>query len=101
MNIHILTVGKLKEKYLQQGIQEYVKRLGPYAKMTITEIPDEKAPDNLSDADVEEVKRIEGEQAPQQNYTGHLCDRARHSRQTANIRSARQTNGSTCHLRQK
>ena len=61
MNIHILTVGKLKEKYLQQGIQEYVKRLGPYAKMTITEIPDEKAPDNLSEADVEDVKRIEGD----------------------------------------
>lgn len=61
MNIHILTVGKLKEKYLQQGIQEYVKRLGPYAKITMTEIPDEKAPDNLSDADVEDVKRIEGD----------------------------------------
>ena len=61
MNIHILTVGKLKEKYLQQGIQEYVKRLGPYAKITITEVPDEKAPENMSDADIEAVKNKEGD----------------------------------------
>ncbi|MFC7395065.1 23S rRNA (pseudouridine(1915)-N(3))-methyltransferase RlmH [Scopulibacillus cellulosilyticus] len=61
MNINILTVGKLKEKYLKQGIEEYVKRLGPYAKITIFEVPDEKAPDQLSDAEVEEVKQVEGE----------------------------------------
>ncbi|MBM7645501.1 23S rRNA (pseudouridine1915-N3)-methyltransferase [Scopulibacillus daqui] len=61
MNISILTVGKLKEKYLKQGIGEYVKRLGPYAKVAIAEVPDEKAPDQLSDAEVEEVKRVEGE----------------------------------------
>lgn len=61
MNINILAVGKLKEKYIQQGIAEYVKRLGPYAKVTIVEVPDEKAPDSLSAADIEEVKRVEGD----------------------------------------
>ncbi|MFD1019515.1 23S rRNA (pseudouridine(1915)-N(3))-methyltransferase RlmH [Thalassobacillus hwangdonensis] len=61
MKITIVTVGKLKEKYLKQGIQEYVKRLGPYAKVDIIEVPDEKAPENLSEADMEEVKKKEGE----------------------------------------
>lgn len=61
MNIHILTVGKLKEKYLKLGIQEYVKRLGPFAKVTITEVNDEKAPESLSDADIQLVKQKEGE----------------------------------------
>ncbi|EST11945.1 23S rRNA (pseudouridine(1915)-N(3))-methyltransferase RlmH [Sporolactobacillus laevolacticus] len=61
MNITILTVGKLKEKYFIQGIGEYAKRLGPYAKVTIIEVPDEKAPENLSAAEVEQVKQAEGE----------------------------------------
>ena len=61
MKISIVTVGKLKEKYLKQGIEEYVKRLGPYAKVDIIEVPDEKAPENLSEAQMEEVKQKEGE----------------------------------------
>lgn len=61
MNITIIAVGKLKEKYLQQGIQEYLKRLGPYAKMTIIEVPDEKAPEHLSQAEEALVKQKEGE----------------------------------------
>jgi len=46
MKISIISVGKLKEKYLKQGIQEYIKRLGPYATVDIQEVPDEKAPEN-------------------------------------------------------
>ncbi|MFG6113657.1 23S rRNA (pseudouridine(1915)-N(3))-methyltransferase RlmH [Halobacillus sp. MO56] len=61
MKITIVTVGKLKEKYLKQGIQEYVKRLGPYASIDMVEVADEKAPENLSEADMEEVKNKEGE----------------------------------------
>ncbi|SFF64905.1 23S rRNA (pseudouridine1915-N3)-methyltransferase [Halobacillus alkaliphilus] len=61
MKISIVTVGKLKEKYLKHGIEEYVKRLGPYAKVDIIEVPDEKAPENLSEAQMEEVKQKEGE----------------------------------------
>ncbi|MGN7311072.1 23S rRNA (pseudouridine(1915)-N(3))-methyltransferase RlmH [Alkalicoccobacillus gibsonii] len=61
MNISILTVGKLKEKYLKQGIDEYTKRLGAYAKITITEVPDEKAPENLSQEDMRIIKQKEGE----------------------------------------
>ena len=61
MNISIITVGKLKEKYLKQGIGEYVKRLSAYAKIDIIEIPDEKAPETLSDMEMLQVKAKEGE----------------------------------------
>ncbi|MFX3674358.1 MAG: 23S rRNA (pseudouridine(1915)-N(3))-methyltransferase RlmH [Paenisporosarcina sp.] len=61
MNIAIISVGKLKEKYLKMGIEEYSKRLGSYAKMDLIEVADEKAPENLSDADMEIVKKKESE----------------------------------------
>lgn len=61
MQIKILTVGKLKEKYLVLGINEYAKRLGAYTKFEIIEVPDEKAPENLSPAQMEQVKEKEGE----------------------------------------
>lgn len=43
MKITIVSVGKLKEKYLKQGIQEFLKRLSSYAKVEIIEVADEKA----------------------------------------------------------
>lgn len=61
MNITIVSVGKLKEKYLKQGIEEYIKRLRPYAKIEMIEVPDEKAPETLSAAEEEQVKQAEGE----------------------------------------
>lgn len=61
MNISIITVGKLKEKYLKQGIDEYLKRLSAYAKMDIIEVPDEKAPEELSETEMIQVKQKEGE----------------------------------------
>lgn len=61
MNIAIITVGKLKEKYLKMGIEEYVKRLGAYAKIDLIEVPDEKAPEQLSEAEMEIVKKKEAE----------------------------------------
>jgi 23S rRNA (pseudouridine1915-N3)-methyltransferase len=61
MNIQIIAVGKLKERYWTEGIAEYMKRLGPYAKVSITEVADEKAPDNMSEAEEEQVKTKEGE----------------------------------------
>ncbi|WNN76254.1 23S rRNA (pseudouridine(1915)-N(3))-methyltransferase RlmH [Lysinibacillus capsici] len=61
MNITIVSVGKLKEKYLKMGIDEYVKRLGGYAKIDLVEVPDEKAPEQLSEAEMDIVKKKEGE----------------------------------------
>ena len=61
MKITLLTVGKLKEKYLLAGIKEYMKRLSRYTKIEIIEIPDEKAPESLSLAEMEQVKHKEGQ----------------------------------------
>ncbi|WP_157454422.1 23S rRNA (pseudouridine(1915)-N(3))-methyltransferase RlmH [Carnobacterium maltaromaticum] len=61
MNIKIITVGKLKEKYLKMGIDEYTKRLGAYCKIELREVPDEKAPEKLSEAEMLQVKEKEGE----------------------------------------
>ncbi|MBB6445442.1 23S rRNA (pseudouridine(1915)-N(3))-methyltransferase RlmH [Bacillus benzoevorans] len=61
MNISIIAVGKLKEKYLKSGIDEYLKRLTSYAKVEVIEIPDEKAPEELSPSEMEQVKQKEGE----------------------------------------
>lgn len=61
MRITIVCVGKLKEKYWQDAIAEYSKRLSRYHKLEIVELPDEKAPETMSPAQEEEVKKKEGE----------------------------------------
>jgi 23S rRNA (pseudouridine1915-N3)-methyltransferase len=60
MNINIITVGKLKEKYLKDGIDEYRKRLTRYCTLEVIEVPDEKAPENLSSKEEELIKTKEG-----------------------------------------
>ena len=61
MNIKIVCVGKLKEKYFKDAISEYEKRLSRFAKVKIVQVPDEKAPEKLSQAQDEQVKEIEGQ----------------------------------------
>ena len=61
MNIKLVTVGKIKEKYLRQGIDEYSKRLSRYGKLTMVEVKDEMTPDNLSDREAELIKKKEGD----------------------------------------
>ena len=61
MKITVLAVGKLKEKYWKQAIAEYQKRLGAYTKIEIIEVPDEKAPENMRDKEIEQVKQKEGQ----------------------------------------
>lgn len=61
MNIRIICVGKIKEKYFTQGILEYLKRLSRYAKVEIMEVGDEKAPENLSPAEEALVKKREAD----------------------------------------
>ena len=51
MKITILTVGKIKEKYLSDAIAEYSKRLGRYCRLNIIQVQDEKTPDNPSAAE--------------------------------------------------
>lgn len=61
MNITIVSVGKIREKFIQDGIKEYSKRLSRYCKLNHIEVNDEKAPEKLSEADMEIVKNKEGE----------------------------------------
>ena len=61
MQIIILSVGKLKEKHWKQAIAEYEKRLGAYTKIEMIEVPDEKAPENMSNKEIEQVKEKEGQ----------------------------------------
>ena len=61
MKITILAVGKLKQKYWKQAIAEYEKRLGAYSKIEMIEVPDEKAPETMSDKEIEQVKEKEGQ----------------------------------------
>jgi len=61
MNITIISVGKIKEKYFVGAINEYKKRLSRYCKLNIVEVSDEKAPENLSDKEMVMIKDAEGE----------------------------------------
>lgn len=60
IKISIISVGKIKEKYLKLGIEEFSKRLSKYCKLDIIEVNDEKAPENLSSKEMNIVKDKEG-----------------------------------------
>ena len=60
MRISIVCVGKIKEKYLKLGIDEFSKRLSKYCKLEVIELDDEKAPENLSDKEMMMIKEKEG-----------------------------------------
>ena len=61
MKITIVTVGKIKEKYLKDAIAEYSKRLSKYCKLEIIEVADEKTPDNASAVVEEQIRSKEAE----------------------------------------
>lgn len=61
MNIQIIAVGKIRENYLKLGIAEFSKRLQPYCKLSIVEVPDEQAPEHLSDKELQLIKESEGD----------------------------------------
>lgn len=61
MNITIISVGKLKEKYLKQAVEEYSKRLQRYCRLDIIELNDEKTPDNASPKEEQQIKEKEGQ----------------------------------------
>lgn len=61
MIIDIVAVGKVKEKYINEGIKEYLKRLSRYTSLNIIEVDDEKAPENISNRDKDILMKKEGE----------------------------------------
>ncbi len=72
MKISIVAAGKLKEKYLTEGIKEFLKRLTPFANVNIIEINEEKMKDNPSEAEKQQVLAQEGQrllkQVPEGSY---------------------------------
>ena len=60
MKIRILAVGKLKEKYLLQGVAEYEKRLSPFASVELIETREERMPESPSEAEKEDALKKEG-----------------------------------------
>lgn len=94
MKIKLITIGKLKEKYLKDGIEEYAKRLSRFTKLEMIELADEKTPDNASLAENEQILQkeaeriltkisdreyvialaIEGQQFPSETFTQTLSD---------------------------
>ncbi|MET3558056.1 23S rRNA (pseudouridine1915-N3)-methyltransferase [Streptococcus rupicaprae] len=61
MKIKLITVGKLKEKYLKDGVAEYTKRLGRFAKVELIELTDEKTPDRASELEKQQIMAKEAE----------------------------------------
>lgn len=77
IRVSIIGVGKLKENYLRQACDEYIKRIKAYSKITVTEIPEERCGDNPSCAEIENVKVKEGQRIiskiPKGSYIVPLC----------------------------
>ena len=77
MKVSIICVGKLKEKFYAEAVGEYKKRISRFAELEIVELPDERIPDNASDAELQAVKRREGERIldkiKTQSYVISLC----------------------------
>ena len=61
MKIDIVAVGKVKEKFYRDAIDEFLKRLSKYAKVQCIEVADEKTPDNASNTVVDQIKQKEAE----------------------------------------
>ncbi|TWT14380.1 23S rRNA (pseudouridine(1915)-N(3))-methyltransferase RlmH [Streptococcus sp. sy010] len=94
MKVKIISVGKLKEKYLKDGIAEYTKRLGRFTKLDLIELADEKTPDKASLAENQQIMAkeaerilskiserefvialaIEGQQLSSENFSKFLAD---------------------------
>ena len=72
MEINIIAVGKIKENYIQNGINNYVKRMQRFSEVNMDEVKAEKIKENLSAAQMEQVKQKEGERVlskiPDNNY---------------------------------
>lgn len=72
MKITIAAVGRIKEKYLKDGIDEYTKRLSRFCDLEIIEVQDEQAPDNLSEAGEKQIMKKEAEKLLKRIKEGSL-----------------------------
>ncbi len=77
IKITVIAVGKLKEKYLKDACNEYLKRLSAYSKVSVVEIAEERCSDNPSAKEIETVKEQEGKRIiskiPKNSYVVPMC----------------------------
>ncbi|MDD7357680.1 MAG: 23S rRNA (pseudouridine(1915)-N(3))-methyltransferase RlmH [Eubacterium coprostanoligenes] len=77
MKVTVIAVGKLKEKYLRDACEEYLKRLGTYSKVSVVEINEERCSDNPSESEIENVKQKEGQRIiakiPKGSFVVPMC----------------------------
>lgn len=73
MKITLITVGKIKEKFYEQAIAEYSKRLSRYCKLEIVQVADEKTPDSASPLEEQQIKDKEGERILSHIKEGCYC----------------------------
>ena len=72
MKIKIYSIGKIKEQYLKDGINEYIKRISPYSNIEIIEVADSKVKDNPNQSDINKAKNEEGERVLKLLKTDYL-----------------------------
>lgn len=77
LNVSVICIGKLKEKYLTDACAEYAKRLSAFCKLNIIELPESRLPDDPSDKLIEQCLAKEGEQIlskiPKDAYVIPMC----------------------------
>ncbi|MFQ9065335.1 MAG: 23S rRNA (pseudouridine(1915)-N(3))-methyltransferase RlmH [Eubacterium sp.] len=77
MKVTVIAVGKLKEKYLRDACEEYLKRLGTYSKVSVVEVNEERCSDNPSGTEIENVKQKEGQRIiakiPKGSFVVPMC----------------------------
>lgn len=61
LSVHLICVGKLKEKFYLEASKEYLKRLGGYCKLTLLELPEERLPQNPSQGEIDRALEREGQ----------------------------------------
>ena len=61
IKINVISLGRLKEKYLRDAVEEYSKRISGYAKLSVIELEPEKLADNPSESEIEAALKAEGE----------------------------------------
>jgi 23S rRNA (pseudouridine1915-N3)-methyltransferase len=77
MNVHLIVLGKLKEKYMKEFSQEYEKRLSAYCKLTVTELEPVKLSDNPSQSEIDNALLKETQmitsKIPKNSYVFSMC----------------------------
>ena len=77
IKVTVIAVGRLKEKYLRDACEEYLKRLGTYSKVSVVEVNEERCSDNPSESEIENVKQKEGQRIiakiPKGSFVVPMC----------------------------